>query len=247
MKRTLYILLISVVFVVACTPNDIIPRGKMADIYYDFYMADRYLESMNQLKLGDSVQIYIPIIEKHGYTFDEYKATVDYYLHKPEELTKIFRLTETKVKQRRDYLENIISQTKEKNKKWKLLDSLDIYGDDNFKGNGHYRALRALFFKPDTLEVTSPTVDSTILNHISSAYFLYDSIPALYDRIPLVKIKEERKDTIKLVQGIKNVHIKKEKAKILERQVPPPTEETDEEEERLNSRLKRFTNDRSDE
>lgn len=247
MKRTLYILLISVVFVVACTPNDIIPRGKMADIYYDFYMADRYLESMSQLKLGDSVQIYIPIIEKHGYTFDEYKATVDYYLHKPEELTKIFRLTETKVKQRRDYLENIISQTKEKNKRWKLLDSLDIYGDDNFKGNGHYRALRALFFKPDTLEVTSPTVDSTILNHISSAYFLYDSIPGLYDRIPLVKIKEERKDTIKLVQGIKNVPIKKEEAKILERQVPPPTEETDEEEERLNSRLKRFTNDRSDE
>ncbi len=247
MKRTLYILLISVVFVVACTPNDIIPRGKMADIYYDFYMADRYLESMSQLKLGDSVQIYIPIIEKHGYTFDEYKATVDYYLHKPEELTKIFKLTEAKVKQRRDYLENIISQTKEKNKRWKLLDSLDIYGDDNFKGNGHYRALRALFFKPDTLEVTSPTVDSTILNHISSAYFLYDSIPGLYDRIPLVKIKEERKDTIKLVQGIKNVHIKKEEAKILERQVPPPTEETDEEEERLNSRLKRFTNDRSDE
>ena len=247
MKRTLYILLISVVFVVACTPNDIIPRGKMADIYYDFYMADRYLESMSQLKLGDSVQIYIPIIEKHGYTFDEYKATVDYYLHKPEELTKIFRLTETKVKQRRDYLENIISQTKEKNKKWKLLDSLDIYGDDNFKGNGHYRALRALFFKPDTLEVTSPTVDSTILNHISSAYFLYDSIPGLYDRIPLVKIKEERKDTIKLVQGIKKVPIKKEEAKNPERQVPPPTEETDEEEERLNSRLKRFTNDRSDE
>lgn len=247
MKRTLYILLISVVFVVACTPNDIIPRGKMADIYYDFYMADRYLESMSQLKLGDSVQIYIPIIEKHGYTFDEYKATVDYYLHKPEELTKIFRLTETKVKQRRDYLENIISQTKEKNKKWKLLDSLDIYGDDNFKGNGHYRALRVLFFKPDTLEVTSPTVDSTILNHISSAYFLYDSIPGLYDRIPLVKIKEERKDTIKLVQGIKKLPIKKEEAKIPERQVPPPTEETDEEEERLNSRLKRFTNDRSDE
>lgn len=247
MKRTLYILLISVVFVVACTPNDIIPRGKMADIYYDFYMADRYLESMSQLKLGDSVQIYIPIIEKHGYTFDEYKATVDYYLHKPEELTKIFRLTETKVKQRRDYLENIISQTKEKNKKWKLLDSLDIYGDDNFKGNGHYRALRILFFKPDTLEVTSPTVDSTILNHISSAYFLYDSIPGLYDRIPLVKIKEERKDTIKLVQGIKKVPIKKEEAKVPERQVPPPTEETDEEEERLNSRLKRFTNDRSDE
>ena len=247
MKRTLYILLISVVFVVACTPNDIIPRGKMADIYYDFYMADRYLESMSQLKLGDSVQIYIPIIEKHGYTFDEYKATVDYYLHKPEELTKIFKLTEAKVKQRRDYLENIISQTKEKNKRWKLLDSLDIYGDDNFKGNGHYRALRALFFKPDTLEVTSPTVDSTILNHISSAYFLYDSIPGLYDRIPLVKIKEERKDTIKLVQGIKKVPIKKEEAKIPERQVPPPTEETDEEEERLNSRLKRFTNDRSDE
>lgn len=247
MKRTLYILLISVVFVVACTPNDIIPRGKMADIYYDFYMADRYLESMSQLKLGDSVQIYIPIIEKHGYTFDEYKATVDYYLHKPEELTKIFKLTEVKVKQRRDYLENIISQTKEKNKRWKLLDSLDIYGDDNFKGNGHYRALRVLFFKPDTLEVTSPTVDSTILNHISSVYFLYDSIPGLYDRIPLVKIKEERKDTIKLVQGIKNVPIKKEEAKILERQVPPPTEETDEEEERLNSRLKRFTNDRSDE
>ncbi len=247
MKRTLYILLISVVFVVACTPNDIIPRGKMADIYYDFYMADRYLESMSQLKLGDSVQIYIPIIEKHGYTFDEYKATVDYYLHKPEELTKIFKLTEAKVKQRRDYLENIISQTKEKNKRWKLLDSLDIYGDDNFKGNGHYRALRALFFKPDTLEVTSPTVDSTILNHISSAYFLYDSIPGLYDRIPLVKIKEERKDTIKLVQGIKKVPIKKEEAKFPERQVPPPTEETDEEEERLNSRLKRFTNDRSDE
>lgn len=243
MKRTAFIIFLMAFTLLSCRPDGIIGREDMSDIYYDFYMADRYLNATNQNTLGDSVHIYIPIIEKHGYTFEEYQQTVNYYLHKPEELTKIFKLTEIKLKDRREYLENAIAYQKNQKKRWKLLDSLEVYGDGETNGNGYYRALRLLFFKPDTLEVTSPVIDSVILRHITSAYFLYDSLPHLYNKIEIPGHSEieAHKDSVEKRSAIKITDkkpLKKEHAVIKE------SEEEEIHERRSNERLKRFSQTR---
>lgn len=197
MRRTLFILTLSVIFIVSCRPKSIISRDDMSDIFYDFYMADKYLEDTQQDELGDSVKVYIPILNEYGYTYDDYLATMDYYLHKPEELTKIFKEVESELMLRKEYLQDIIEKEQNRLKRWDLLDSLELYGNDTLTGNGYYRALRLLFFKIDTLEVTSPTIDSVILNHIQYPYFVYDSLPKLYDSIPPLLSRVVPVDTTK--------------------------------------------------
>lgn len=39
---------------------------------------------------SDSTAIYEPILEKYGYSIDDYWASVDYYLNDPENFSKIF-------------------------------------------------------------------------------------------------------------------------------------------------------------
>lgn len=197
MRRTLFILTLSVIFIVSCRPKSIISRDDMSDIFYDFYMADKYLEDTQQDELGDSVKVYIPILNEYGYTYDDYLATMDYYLHKPEELTKIFKEVESELMLRKEYLQDIIEKEQNRLKRWDLLDSLELYGNDTLTGNGYYRALRLLFFEIDTLEVTSPVIDSVILNHIQYPYFVYDSIPELYDSIPPLQLPIVPVDTTK--------------------------------------------------
>ncbi len=202
MKRTIYILVLATIAITSCRPKNIIPRDDMADIYYDFYRADIYLDINDMHDLGDSVSIYVPIIESHGYTMEDYITTVDYYLHKPEIMTKIFKQTESKLKERKDQLDKLIAKEENRYIRWPLLDSLDIYGNDQINGNGYYRSIRLIFFKSDTLPVTSPTIDTTILNHITSAYFLYDSLPGLYDQVHYVqKDQSARLDSLKSTKG----------------------------------------------
>lgn len=226
MKRTIYILVLALIAVTSCRPDNIIDRDDLADIFYDFYMADRYVESTDQHDLGDSVSIYIPILKKHGYTFDQYQATIDYYLHKPEELTKTFKLAESMLKERKEALDIYIAKEAKKHRRWKLLDSLDTYGDDNVKGNGYYRALRLLFFKSDTMEVTSPTIDSIILNHITLPYFLYDSLPGMYDEVSFIVTPDDT---------LTGNGFQKLVPKLLEQSDPD-----EEEQERENKRIKKF-------
>ncbi|MBO7249376.1 MAG: DUF4296 domain-containing protein [Bacteroidales bacterium] len=190
MRRTIYILILATITITSCRPKNIIPRNDMADIYYDFYRADRYLDVKEMHDLGDSVNIYIPIIESHGYSIDDYLTTVEYYLHKPEILTKIFKQTEAKLKERKELLDKLIAEEENRFIRWTLLDSLDIYAHNQVSGNAYYRSIRLMFFKSDTLPVTSPTIDSTILNHITSPYFLYDSLPGLYNNVPYVKKRQ---------------------------------------------------------
>lgn len=245
MKRTILLISISVLALISCRPGNIIPRDKMSDIYYDFYMADRYLHDTQNNNLGDSVKVYIPIIEKHGYTFDEYQASVNYYLHKPEELTRMFKDAEQRIRDRRDYLENALSQLRNINKRWMLLDSLDIYGNPESLGNAYYRAIRLLFFKPDTLDVTSPTIDSIILNHINSAYFLYDSLPELYNKIKLIEFMEESEQTDSLIKADTQENALTITSKPVIKKVEEPEsvnllDEDEMEERRSEERLKQF-------
>lgn len=247
MKRTSLIILISVLALLSCTPDNIIPKNKMSDIYYDFYMADRYLHDTQNSKLGDSVMVYIPIIESYGYTFEDYQATISYYLHKPEELTKIFKETEKKLKERRVWLEKAIAHSQSLSVRWELLDSLDIYGHPENTGNSYYRAMRLLFFKPDTLEISSPSIDSIILNHINSAYFLYDSLPGLYNDIRIVEYNEEKEvqDSLIKEDAPDNI-IKLDKKVDIKKSVKEPEtvnlldDDDSEEERRSEKRLEQF-------
>ena len=79
-----------------CRPEGIIPPAGMEDLFAEFYLADACIETMNSsvhdgLFYPDSIRIYQPIIEKQGYSEDAFRESLDYYLHRPSEMVKIFK------------------------------------------------------------------------------------------------------------------------------------------------------------
>jgi hypothetical protein len=78
-----------------CGPDDVIPRKDMEEILSEFYLADAVIETLNSSRSDtrenpDSMRVYQPIIEKHGYSKEMFLSSLDYYLHHSDELSKIF-------------------------------------------------------------------------------------------------------------------------------------------------------------
>lgn len=78
---------------VSCTGRTrIIPRGILADIYADMFLADQWLaDHPDERKSVDTMLFYDPIIKRYGYTFEDYDASVKRYMKDPEKFSKIFR------------------------------------------------------------------------------------------------------------------------------------------------------------
>lgn len=79
-----------------CRQNGIIPSRDMETLFAAFYMADACIESANGSRAEtylnpDSMHVYKPILEKHGYTDTAFIQSLDYYLHHPKDLSAIFK------------------------------------------------------------------------------------------------------------------------------------------------------------
>ena len=74
--------------------SDLIPVVKLVPLLTDVYLADGLIEvpSVNEKHwLKDSVQIYIEVIESHGFTKSQLDQTIRYYfINKPKKLQKIY-------------------------------------------------------------------------------------------------------------------------------------------------------------
>lgn len=69
----------------------IIPEAKLSQIYAEMFMADEWLRSHPAAhKTADTTLFYEPVFNKFGYTTEDYIATVDKYMYKPDEFAKVF-------------------------------------------------------------------------------------------------------------------------------------------------------------
>ena len=57
---------------VGCKPNDDIPEEELVNIFHDAFLANAYL-SRQGVSVDDSLLIYEPILQKYGYTVDEFR------------------------------------------------------------------------------------------------------------------------------------------------------------------------------
>jgi len=70
----------------------VIPRAKMADIYYDMFVADQWLsDHSGARKTADTTLFYEPIFKAHGYTFKDFDRSVSHYLSDPERFSKVLK------------------------------------------------------------------------------------------------------------------------------------------------------------
>jgi len=63
----------------------------MARIYAEMFLADTWIEQAPpEVKhRADTTALYRPIIEKYGYTLEDYWASISFYLQDPERFSRI--------------------------------------------------------------------------------------------------------------------------------------------------------------
>lgn len=76
---------------VACSKPMIISKEEMVGLYKEMYMADQWIKDAgNRLRMADTSYVYRPILAKHGFTEDDFRASIDYYTDRPKEFAGIF-------------------------------------------------------------------------------------------------------------------------------------------------------------
>ena len=90
MRRFLHIIFLLVAVAVSCRGPRVIPRDKMADIYYDMFMADQQVRQEPLLReQADTMLVYEAVFNRYGYDTDDYLYSVREYLKDPERFAKI--------------------------------------------------------------------------------------------------------------------------------------------------------------
>lgn len=71
---------------VSCSKGpEIIPKRQMEKIYHDMFLADQWLADVpGKRPVADTTWFYQPIFEKYGYTVEDYRNSVNYYLSDPK-------------------------------------------------------------------------------------------------------------------------------------------------------------------
>jgi hypothetical protein len=89
-----FLVFLSFLTLTGCQPEGIIPPKDMTSLVAAFYQADATIDELQEGGHGrmnfDSLRVYRPILEARGYTDEDFRTSLDYYLHEPKTLEKIF-------------------------------------------------------------------------------------------------------------------------------------------------------------
>lgn len=77
-----------------CKEEGVIEEDAMAQIYAEMLLTDQWINSTPGVRtIADTSLVYEPILKKYGYTSEEYRRSVDYYLNDPRTYADIMKET----------------------------------------------------------------------------------------------------------------------------------------------------------
>lgn len=79
----------------SCGRKDkVIPRDDMARIYAEMFVLDQKISQESDIRRkADTLLVYEPVFEAYGYTSDDYRASMAYYIKDPDRYVKILKRT----------------------------------------------------------------------------------------------------------------------------------------------------------
>ena len=78
----------------SCRDSRVIDEEDMAKIYAEMLMTDQWIRENPEVKnLADTTLVYEPILKKYGYTSENYRYSVNYYLDRPKDFAEIMKMT----------------------------------------------------------------------------------------------------------------------------------------------------------
>ena len=103
----------------------VIPKSELAEIYAEMFVLDQWLEDNRSLRRDtDTSLVYAPVLEKYGYTYDDYLASVSFYMKDPTRYSRILRSTSEILGSRLAELKVEKAEREEALRKSRHLDSL---------------------------------------------------------------------------------------------------------------------------
>lgn len=74
--------------------DKVISRRDLAEIYAEMLLTDQWILSHpGNRQIADTSLVYEPILNKYGYTTEDYVRTVDKYMDDPERFSRVVRTT----------------------------------------------------------------------------------------------------------------------------------------------------------
>jgi len=133
----------------SCRRAKIMSEKEMSDIYAEMFLADQWLNDNPTLKrTADTTKFYESIFRKFGYDFEDYDASVNYYLRHPEKYRKIVERSKDKLRATSKALEEFEAIVEKQNK---ILEGLGVF---------HLPVFSADSIKVDTSMLWSPWKDT---------------------------------------------------------------------------------------
>ena len=94
--RRIFPVIVAIIFFSSCSSGEgkVISRSDLAEIYAEMLMTDQWIALRPELrKNADTTLVYEPILNKYGYTTQDYVHTMDKYMDDPERYSRILRTT----------------------------------------------------------------------------------------------------------------------------------------------------------
>ena len=115
-----------VMVLVSCTGhNSVIPKKEMTRIIGEMFLADQYIEQRPELRAQtDTLILYEGVLERNGYTFEEYQNSVEYYLQQGDALKKIYINARKQIIKRRDELSKLVHKERKQYIRWWIADTI---------------------------------------------------------------------------------------------------------------------------
>jgi hypothetical protein len=171
----------------SCGGPRVIPRGKMAEIYADMLIADQWvLDNPGTRSKADTSLVYEPIFNSYGYTTEDYRASVGYYMKDPERYAKILRSTT-------DILDGKIATLQELKRIEDRMKAMAPYQIDPFRLY-YTRSVERLWESGDSVSVEVDSLVPVLEMH------LHETSDTLFDG-PRVLLKSEIKAVDETVEG----------------------------------------------
>lgn len=87
----------------------VIPEKKLVRIYSEMYLADQWIRDHADGRKGaDTTLLFDPIFRRYGYTFEDYDASLHYYLDRPDQFTDILTQASDRLRAHSEELKAVI-------------------------------------------------------------------------------------------------------------------------------------------
>ena len=160
----------------------VLSEHKMEMLYTDMFLADQWLRDHPKYRaMADTTLFFDPIFEKHNITFEDYDASLKYYVSKPELLAEITQKASARLSKMADIMSKEVERLAEidrtnkanrishefvdfeslepRSEYFSLTDSVSVHSDSLAL------ALDSLAFAPDSLAIAPDSLAAKKVSH----------------------------------------------------------------------------------